>query len=244
MTRTQHQPKSEPAVSKSSKRFNKLDVNEKKRNAGGRAVGARPDRKPSCALCKHPDRLSIEDKLKNEVETLKSIAISSGLSLAVLRAHQRRCMPILDGKTREILEAAMRRPLAGLEGNPFTDRVRLVELVGYGLLVKCEVEGDKRNAGAIMGQLLRCAELIGKQRGDLVDRRETNTVHHGGVVVLGVPAVSTAQQRRVIAAPRDGDRVSAAVASADHTLVELEAEIVAETAETPENGPSGEKNAL
>ena len=216
----------------------------KHRKTPGKIVkGAKRDAAP-CGICKHPDRAAIEKAVLDEIIPLNTIGIQWSVSLVTLRTHRRSCMPKLNPNLRIELEKVIARPLEGLEGNPFTDRVRLVEQAALGMLKECEEKKDMRNFSAIAGQLLRCAELIGKQRGDLVDRRETNTVHHGGVVVLGVPAVATGQQRRVIAAPRDGDRVSAAVAQADHTLVELEAEIVGETAETPENGPSGEKNTL
>ena len=105
-------------------------------------------------------------------------------------------------------------------------RVAFVEDVAISMLLDCEGKGDARNASAIMGHLLRAAELVGKRTGELVDKRERAEIHHGGTVVLALPQVEAAPKRGVLAAPREGSQVSPEVARIGATLDEIEAEVL------------------
>lgn len=134
------------------------------------------------------------------------------------------------------LRAEIAQPIPGCEGSPFVARIRLVEETGIDMLLTAKAKGDARNAAAIMGHLLRGAELIGKRTGELIDKRERTEIHHGGLMVMGVPTLPQRQVRGVLAAPRDGDLVAPEVAKLGTTLEEIEAEII-------ENGPFPEETA-
>jgi hypothetical protein len=196
-------------------------------------IGKRPvvDRRAKrCLACQHPQRYAMEADLLQGIKTLKTVGEQYGLSQASIRTHRGVCMPTSEGDVVARLRAEIAKPIPGCEDSPFVARIRLVEEVGIKMLLAAQEKGDARNAGALLGHLLRGAELIGKRTGELVDKRERTEIHHGGLMVMGVPSLPQRQVRGVLAAPRDGDLVAPEVAQLGTTLEEIEAEIV-------ENGP-------
>jgi hypothetical protein len=101
-----------------------------------------------------------------------------------------------------------------------------IESKAVKLLELCDEKGDVRNASAILGQLLRAAELVGKRTGELVDRRETQ-VQHGGVIALALPqlaAPGAVEGRKRIAGAAKDEPVAPAVARLMADLDAQEAE--------------------
>ncbi len=168
-------------------------------------------------------------------QTQRSIGVQFSLGVGSLRTHVRACMPVLEASRRETLKSQVLRGVEALKDSPMMARILLVEDVGIKMLEDCERTGDARNASAIMGHLLRASELVGKRLGELVDKRETREIHHGGVMVLGLPQVPEAPPRGVLAAPREGQDVDPEVTKLGTTLDAIEAELVENGPEIPED---------
>ncbi|MGC4052892.1 MAG: hypothetical protein QM757_26490 [Paludibaculum sp.] len=135
-------------------------------------------------------------------------------------------MPTIAEKSRKALKEAVLRPMSAeeMDESSLLARLSLIENMGMEVFESAVKAKDARNAAAVMGQLLRAAELRAKQSGELVDKRGQGPTGNSYSYVMVMPQVPDREVRGVLAAPVDGGKVSPAVADRAIDLEVLEAE--------------------
>lgn len=120
---------------------------------------------PTCTVCRHPDRASIDRALVSGLP-FRHIAAQWSVSTAALQRHKASDLPVLLTKAVEAAEAA--------DADDLLAQLRDLQATTLGLLEKAEAAGKLGTAVMAVREARLNLELLAKLRGELDERPTLN----------------------------------------------------------------------